>query len=612
MKLSISTTVPEYVWYIFNGQRGMTFTNAKNKRGLKTGDVYGLRQLKNGTWNLVFPEDVRSIYKVVETTINKLVIKSKTTKIKVKADNLIKPKDIQNLDTVVIKGRWDSDRFRPAITPRNEVQVKGDGEGVQGDGIDTKNYQWRVLIQNQEIPTKRGFKTLLKGTWIGLRFVKDSQGGKIVCRDGFYYNVDTANFDSLVVDSRLLPKARWPDLIISPEMVMENRRSARQDYLKQKRETDANEAAIRRAEREAEKAKQAEKKAKDAEAKAKAKAAEEELKRTQAENKVAEKHDTVKTLKTALDSATKPRKTVKKDDDYHEEELDDEPDDISDDDSEHDDSDKESKKTDEDKDSGTSKPDPASSKKPSVKAKDDKAKSKDSEDDSTDKGSDSDDSDKEEDVDDSDGNSSDTSSSDSSEDESEEEDDDSEEDDSESEDPSDDDLEDDGEKDPEATKKLSKALRGDSSDADVGDEDLGDEDIPDDDSSGDEEDASGDDSGDEDAKKAAEEDKRTKNRVSDGKSEEGEVVVFNADTRDKTKYVVLSIDQHPNHDHLLVYRLFALDSDAETVKEVRINKQRGQKLTDLCKVVKTLDEKELDALQSKTQDYEVDKKPIKS
>lgn len=591
MLISISTDV-EYVWYVFEGQRGMTLTNAKTKRSLRNGDTYGLRQLRNKSWNLVFPDDVKSIFKIQEKDCNRLTTKSKQTKIKVKNQEPIRPKDVKDIDTVIIRGRWDSDRFRPARPPKNEVQVKGDGSDVQGDGIDTKNYQWRVLVQDQEIPTKRGFKMIRKGTWIGLRFIKESQGGKVVCRDGFYYNVDTPNFDSLVLDSRLLPKARWPDMLISPEMVVENRRNARQDYLKQKREEDAKEAAIRRAKSEEEKAKAAEKKAKADAEKAKAKAAEEEFMRNQAENKVKEHKDTVTTLKSALDSATKKRKTVKPKEDYHEEDLDDEPDDIGDDDSEQDDGSKKPEEKDKDKSAKESKPSSDKDKKSSTK-----------EDKADEDGSEEDDSEEE---DDSDGSESDGS---------EEEDDGSE-----SEDPDDDDLEDQPEKDPEATKKLSKALRGEKDDDDdLGDEDLGDEeDMPDEDESDkskeddpDDSDSSKEDD-DEDAKKADEEDKKTKNRVGDGKSEEGQVVVFNADTKDKDKYVVLSVDQHPNHDHLLVYRLYKLDSDDDTVKEVRINKQRGQKLTDLCKVVKEVNEKELDALQSKTKDYEVDKKPIKS
>ena len=621
MQLSISAQLPEYAWYIFGGQRGVTFTNSKNKKTLRNGDIFGVRQLKNGTWNMVFPEEIRSIYKITEEVSNRIVLKSKKTKVKIKDPSLIKPQDIEKLDTVVIKGRWDADRFRPAIAPKNEVQVKGDGSDVSGEGINTRNYQWRVLVQDQHVPTKRGSKTLPKGTWIGLRFIKDSQGGKIICRDGFYYNVDTVNYDSLVVDSRLLPQSRWPDLVISPEAVLENRRSARQDYLKQKRELDAKEAAIRRAEREAEKAKEAEKKAKVAAEKAKAKAAEEEFMRTQEENKNKEKESTVTSLKTALDSATKKRKTVKPKEDYHEEDLDDEPDEIGDDDSEQDDDQKKSKgKGKEDASSDKSDAKSDKTKKTDSKKKDDDSEQEDSDDDadSDSDGSSPDDeeSGETEDPDDEDVEEED----DPDEEDSDEEEDDPDEEDSE--DPDDDDLEEDEPaKDHEATKKLSKALRGDDADdEDLGDEDLGDEEVPDEDddkskskesdaADADEEDEDVDD---DDAKKADEEDKKTKNRVGDGKSEEGQVVVFNADTKYKDKYVVLSVDQHTNHDHLLVYRLFKLDSDDDTVKEVRINKQRGQKLTDLCKVVKKVNEKELDALQSKTKDYEVDKKPIKS
>ena len=97
MQLSISAQLPEYAWYIFGGQRGVTFTNAKNKKTLRNGDIYGVRQLKNGTWNMVFPEEIRSIYKVTEVTVDRLVLKSKKTKVKIKDQNLIKPKDISSI-----------------------------------------------------------------------------------------------------------------------------------------------------------------------------------------------------------------------------------------------------------------------------------------------------------------------------------------------------------------------------------------------------------------------------------------------------------------------------------------------------------------------------------
>lgn len=264
MQLSISSIAStsaqqDFEWYIYKGSP-FTVTGGTARAQVKEGTRVGIRPVARSKEYYIVTEDApKKLFKITKQRATKIAGTGKRIKRVILQGDQPTAKTREILDDAATQ-KFDSDRFKPLGTVRNEAFGR---DGTEAFGVDTTNYQWRVvrepeyLIQTNKRPIK-----LRRGDKIGMRFGRPSQGGKIVDLNGLYETVTTAEYDRIASDLPVMPKGRWPQTVVTPEMIKEYQLNKERQRVRERNEREkeerAQQAAVRNADREAKQQKEEE------------------------------------------------------------------------------------------------------------------------------------------------------------------------------------------------------------------------------------------------------------------------------------------------------------------------------------------------------------------
>ena len=245
MNKSLSSTA--LTWYKYNGQKFVVLNNTRREQ-VTDGTVIGIRPIaRSEDYYLALRSEPEKLYRINGKRARVIAQKSKAVRVVIGKPELTKEaKDVVDAAT---GSRLNADRFKPLVPPRNELKT---------EGVKTSNYQWRVVKDTtMEVDTNKTGRTILlkRGDIFGLRFVLPTQGGKFVMLDGTYESIPTSQYDSLVQQTPMLPLPRWPDTVLSPELIQEYRDRMQKKRIaarhEREREERAQDAAINNARKEA-------------------------------------------------------------------------------------------------------------------------------------------------------------------------------------------------------------------------------------------------------------------------------------------------------------------------------------------------------------------------
>lgn len=236
-----SISKDEFAWYRYAGN-AFSCTAGTRRLEVTNGLIIGIRPVaRSDQYYLVTRDKQNVLFKVTARRASQITKTSRAVRV-VKATPDLTP-DAAKVFDADIANKYDADRFRPSVAPRNEVF----GRDVSNPaGVETKNYQWRkVLDQKLEIDTNKANRkvTLPRNAAFGIRFVSPSQGGKLCTLDGVYESIPTATFDSLVAQTKLIPVGNRPDTVISPERVQEYRMGLQRDRIRERNAREKEERA---------------------------------------------------------------------------------------------------------------------------------------------------------------------------------------------------------------------------------------------------------------------------------------------------------------------------------------------------------------------------------
>lgn len=558
--LALSATIDQldlFEWYIFRGVKGKPLVSQKTKTTLRSGDVYGIREVRGGKYHLILPDFYRVNFVLEEREVNSLLQRSnkkrKAPDVQpTKATNVVKTPAGKILMAKNLDPRFrvfDAPYFKAARHVNNEMQ----------EGINFANYQWRRHTEQKPLILKKTGKlyhTVYKGDIFGVRYIKPAVGGIFVDQMGHRFTVDSDTWESMLNSSTVLPKNRWPEGNLSPDQVKAALTEAKQ-ALRNERRGIKEVMRLSEKKRKAEEAKKAEEKRKEIAAKRReerdrAKQAAEELKQARksdllrggTKSKVIPMSDTEMAdflVKQAEQEKAKLRKHIPEVVDYEDSDL---TDDIESEIPQG--SDKLNFDPDEDSIAEDSTdPVPLLADIVAEKRKNaSKVNLKDLED----------------------------------EDDSDEEEPELDEDDIEYED----EEEEDGPDEPDVSPEEE-------------DEALAEAEI------------------DEEETAAVDElEEPEEKEVEDYVAEEGDVVTFNSDTEDQAEYALLSISPLKGSGNIMVYKVYDLSSEPETYKNVRIDTKSKRTFGSMVQFVRKLESKEFQELLDLTEDYKLDKSPIVS
>ena len=235
-------------WYKYVGPK-FAVSNANRREQITEGTVVGIRPIaRSEDYYLALKSEPEKMFRINSKRARVIAQKSKAVRVMIGKPELTKEaKDVVDAAT---GSRLNAERFKPLVPPRNELKT---------DGVKTSNYQWRVVKDTKmEVDTNKSGRTLTlkRGDIFGLRFVLPTQGGKFVMLDGTYETIPTSQYDSLVQQTPLLPHARWPDTVLSPELIQEYRDRMQRQRIsarhEREREERAQDAAVNNARKEAE------------------------------------------------------------------------------------------------------------------------------------------------------------------------------------------------------------------------------------------------------------------------------------------------------------------------------------------------------------------------
>lgn len=235
-------------WYKYVGPK-FAVSNANRREQITEGTVVGIRPIaRSEDYYLALKSEPEKMFRINSKRARVIAQKSKAVRVMIGKPELTKEaKDVVDAAT---GSRLNAERFKPLVPPRNELKT---------DGVKTSNYQWRVVKDTTlEVDTNKSGRTLTlkRGDIFGLRFVLPTQGGKFVMLDGTYETIPTSQYDSLVQQTPLLPHARWPDTVLSPELIQEYRDRMQRQRIsarhEREREERAQDAAVNNARKEAE------------------------------------------------------------------------------------------------------------------------------------------------------------------------------------------------------------------------------------------------------------------------------------------------------------------------------------------------------------------------
>ena len=256
MQLSISSIAStsaqqDFEWYIYKGST-FTVTGGTARAQVKEGMRVGIRPVARSKDYYIVTEDApKKLFKITKQRATKIASVGKRIKRVILQGDQPTAKTREILDDAATQ-KFDADRFKPLGTVRNEAFGR---DGTEAFGVDTTNYQWRIvrdpeyLIQTNKRPIK-----LRRGDKIGVRFGRPSQGGKVVDLNGMYETVTTAEYDRIASDLPVMPKGRWPQTVVTPEMIKEYQLNKERQRVRERNEREKEEraqiAAVRNADRE--------------------------------------------------------------------------------------------------------------------------------------------------------------------------------------------------------------------------------------------------------------------------------------------------------------------------------------------------------------------------
>lgn len=244
--LSMSAAPSEYSWYEY---KGATFVvqGGTARRTIKEGDKIGICPIaRQKEYYLITPDAPKKKYRITPQRATKIGNVSRKLKRVILAGEPKTDAVTAVLDTVSTQ-RWDSERFKPAVAPRNESFGRNGGEA---QGVNTKDYQWRIVREPLlEVRTKKALLKFKRGDTFGIRFIKENQGGKIVDLNGLYELLPTETYDFVVANTKLVPHAQWPATTIAPERIAEYQTMKDRRKRQERREQEAEQRAQQVAER---------------------------------------------------------------------------------------------------------------------------------------------------------------------------------------------------------------------------------------------------------------------------------------------------------------------------------------------------------------------------
>lgn len=244
--MSVSATSAEYSWYEY---KGATFIvqGGTARRTIKEGDKIGICPIaRQKEYYLITPDAPKKKYRITPQRVAKISKVSRKLKRVIVAGEPKTDAVTAVLDTVSNQ-RWDSSRFKPAVAPKNESFGRDGGEAK---GVDTKDYQWRLVKEPLlEIRTNKTLLKFKRGDMFGIRFIKETQGGKIVDLNGLYETLPTESFDYAVANTKLMQQGQWPVTTVAPERIAEYQDMKDRRKRQERREKEAEQRAQQVAER---------------------------------------------------------------------------------------------------------------------------------------------------------------------------------------------------------------------------------------------------------------------------------------------------------------------------------------------------------------------------
>lgn len=651
--LSQSATYDEAIrdfnWFKYTGQRGKEVSERTHKRMIRDGDIFGIKSLKSGSrFTLIFP-DMPHINFPLDRKNGNLIL-DKATKLRklpdiAQREGRAKARGVKTTERQLQRKNFDAARFAPSKIP-NEYK----------NGIEFSNYQWRIVPElTLTITHTKGREVLKKNAMIGMRYLRDAKGGVVINEKGMYLKLSPENYDKLVTETLVMPIQDWPNGSITDEDVKAYRADAKKAKhvsqveareaarLEKRAEKLAQEMTLRETKRAAKENARAEQERFD-DMKEKIKRGEMEAPKAKAYDPEEQAIPTVR-LRSQIKSILAEEELLDEEEEDLDaqiamEEMDEDSkfDDIfdrlsdilvsrpfasdnvgidsvvgslfgeGDDSADIEKGDFDLSDVEEDEDDEEEEETPKPSKVRAKKVKE--AAPEEDEDTESEEDSEEEDPDAEEDEEDpeaEDGEEEeedpDAEEEEDSEDEEdpEAEEDSEEEDDTESEEDEEDPEAEDGEEEEEEDPEAEDGEEDDSSDA-VEENDSSEED--DEDVLNAEQEAA------KIAKKKAEENKGTPEKLAD--PEPGDVVVFKADEKLKRKWLVLKESAHKSSDSIIIYTLFDITNSPDEVRQVRINKARKQSLFDIAEHVEDMKPALFSRVYDMAEGFDVNKEPIVS
>lgn len=243
---AVSEDPKSFDWYRYNGKRSAMIAPDIDRK-IEPDELFGIRPFaKRKGFYLVFPDKMSQKFRIDTARNIQLVSKSKPAKY-AKATASSSRKGV---------GGRKAKTETPFDHPRWHPKTQPSAASEKTQGIDCKDYQWRVYKQQRPFKAKvnknRDPIELQHGDIIGMRFMKVSLGGMLLFPDGTKKQLPTAIYDSVVEQTSLLAKNRWITRTIDPEQVkaanVSNRRKALDEARQAKQEIrEAKQARERKA-----------------------------------------------------------------------------------------------------------------------------------------------------------------------------------------------------------------------------------------------------------------------------------------------------------------------------------------------------------------------------
>lgn len=208
----------EFSWFSFGGTRAVEVSQRTHKRKIEKGQKFGLRPARGNKYYLIFPDMVHVDFPI-EAKVGQSLMKRSTNLKKVPkltdSSDGVKAKGVKSAMRQMMKTQYDSPRFQPK-------NVKSEKES----GYDFSSYQWRQVVElKDKVKHSKGQEYLFRFDKIGLRFLKDTRGGILIRPDGLRIMLNTEEYDRIVQAAPVLPIKEWPNGTLSHADVLAFKRN---------------------------------------------------------------------------------------------------------------------------------------------------------------------------------------------------------------------------------------------------------------------------------------------------------------------------------------------------------------------------------------------------